>query len=80
MNLQTLLIVIVVSLTLLLLIVGIQVLMVILDLRRAVRRLNSMLGDSIIGGGLLDTDKLTGIVEMVGRKKKMETHGENQFK
>ncbi len=80
MNLQTLLIIIVVSLTLLLLVVGLQVLMVILDLRRAVRRLNSMLGDSIIGGGLLDTDKLTGIVEMVGRKKKMETHGENQFK
>lgn len=80
MNLQTLLVVIVVSLTLLLLVVGLQVLMVILDLRRAVRRLNSLLGDSIIGGGLIDPDKLTGIVEMVGRKKKMETHGENQFK
>lgn len=80
MNLETLLVIIVVSLTLLLLVVGIQVLMIILDLRRAVSRLNSLLADSIIGGGLIDPDKLTGIVEMVGKKKKMETHGENQFK
>jgi hypothetical protein len=79
MNLQTLLIVVVVSLTLLLLVVGIQVLMVILDLRRAVSRLNNLLGDALIGGGLIDTDKLTGIVEMVGRKKKMETHGESRL-
>lgn len=79
MELQTLLIIIVVALTVLLIVVGFQVLMVILDLRRAVGRLNSLLGDSIIGGGLLDPHKLTGIVEMVGRKKKIETHGESRL-
>lgn len=70
---QKLLVVVVVSLTILLIIVGIQVLLVIIDLRRAIKRLNSILEDAILGGGLLRPEKLTGIIEIFRRKKKLET-------
>lgn len=73
---QTLLIVVVVSLTLLLLIVGIQVLMIIIDLRRAIKRLNSILEDAILGGGLIRPEKLTGVVEIFRKNKKLETFGQ----
>ena len=76
-GIQTLLIIVVVSLTILLLVVGIQVLLVIVDLRRAIKRLNNILEDSIIGGGLLRPDKLTGILEILKRTKKLETHGQS---
>lgn len=75
-NVQTLLIVVVVTLTLLLGIVGIQVFLVIIDLRKAVKRLNSILEDSILGGGLLRPEKLTGVIEMFGKSKKMESKGQ----
>jgi len=76
-NVQTLLIVVVITLTLLLGIVGIQVFLVIIDLRKAVKRLNSILEDSILGGGLIRPEKLTGVLEMFGKNKKMETKGQN---
>jgi hypothetical protein len=75
-NVQTLLIVVVITLTLLLGIVGIQVFLVIIDLRKAIKRLNSILEDSILGGGLLRPEKLTGVLEMFGKNKKMETKGQ----
>jgi hypothetical protein len=74
-GIQTLLIVVVVVLTILLVIVGIEVVLVILDLRKAVKRLNSILEDSILGGGLLRPEKLTGVMEMVKRNKSMQSHG-----
>jgi len=77
-NIQTLLVVVVVALTLLLMVVGFQVILIIVDLRRALRRLNSILDDAILGGGLISPGKLTGIVEMFRRKKKMQTHGFNE--
>ncbi|MEK7497691.1 MAG: hypothetical protein AAB656_02120 [Patescibacteria group bacterium] len=77
-GIQTLLVVVVVILTLLLLVVGAQVLFIIIDLRYALKRLNSLLDDSILGGGLIRPDKLTGILEMFRRKKDMTTHGHNQ--
>lgn len=73
---QTLLIVVVISLTILLVIVGIQVFLVIVELRRAVKRLNSILEDAILGGGLIRPEKLTGILELIRKGKKLETHGE----
>ena len=75
-NVQTLLIVVVITLTFLLGIVGIQVFLVIIDLRKAVKRLNSILEDSILGGGLIRPEKLTGVLEMFGKNKKMETKGQ----
>ncbi len=75
-GIERLLIIVIVSLTLLLVIVGVQVVLIISDLRRAVKRLNSILEDSILGGGLIRPDKLTSILEMFGKSKKMETHGE----
>lgn len=74
-NVQTLLIVVVISLTVLLVVVGFQVMLIIIDLRRAIKRLNSILEDSILGGGLIRPEKLTGIMEIIGRNKKVETHG-----
>lgn len=77
-TIQTLLIVVVVALTLLLIIVGVQVLFIILELRQAIKRLNSILDDAILGGGLIRPGKLTGVLEMLRKGRKMETHGENQ--
>lgn len=72
---QKILIIVIISLTALLLIVGVQVVLIIVDLRRAIKRLNSILEDSILGGGLIRPEKLTGILELFGKKKKMERHG-----
>lgn len=69
---------VVISLTILLVVVGIQVFLVIIDLRRAIKRLNSILEDTILGGGLLRPEKLTGILEMFRKNKKMEIKGQNQ--
>lgn len=69
--LQILLIVVVVSLTLLLFIVGIQVILIVSDLRKAIKKLNTILEDGIWGGGLLRPDKLSGVVEMVKKKKRL---------
>lgn len=76
-GIQTLLIIVVVVLTILLFIVGIQVFLIIIDLRKAVKRLNNILEDSILGGGLIKPEKLTGIIEMMKKNKNMTSHGEN---
>ena len=75
-NLQIILVVVIVALATLLVVVGYQVLMVIRDLRRALSRLNDILEDSIIGGGLIRPDKLTGIVEFL-KGKGMKSHGQD---
>ena len=72
-GIQKLLAVVIVSLTVLLIIVGVQVILIMTDVRRALKRLNSILEDSILGGGLIRPEKLTGILEMFRRKKKLET-------
>ena len=74
-GIQKLLVVVIISLTALLAIVGVQVILIILDLRKSVKRLNSILEDSVLGGGLIRPEKLTGIVEMFKRKKKMKKRG-----
>lgn len=75
-SVQRLLIIVVVSLTVLLVIVGVQVIFIILDLRKSVKRLNSILEDAVLGGGLIRPDKLTGIAEMFKKDKSMTTHGQ----
>jgi len=70
---QKLLTVVIISLTLLLLVVGVQVILIFVDLRKTIRRLNNILEDSILGGGLIKPEKLTGILEMFRRRKKVET-------
>jgi hypothetical protein len=70
---QKLLAVVIVSLTVLLVIVGVQVVLIIIDLRRTLKRLNSILEDSILGGGLIRPEKLTGILEMFRKRKKSQT-------
>jgi len=76
-NIQTLLTIVVISLTVLLIVIGIQIFMVIRDLRNIMKRVNSILEDSVIGGGLIRPEKLTGIFEMFRRKKDVHTHGNN---
>lgn len=66
---ETILIIVIASLSLLLFVVGFQVLMIILDLRKSIKRLNSILEDAILGGGLLQSSKLTNVVDMFRRKK-----------
>ena len=73
---QKLLVFVVVSLTVLLFVVGFQVILIIVDLRRAIKRLNSILEDAILGGGLIRPEKLTGILEILRKNKKLETHGQ----
>lgn len=73
---QKLLAVVIVSLTILLLVVGFQVILIILDLRRVLKKINSILEDALLGGGLIRPEKLTGILELLRRKKKLEKHGE----
>lgn len=68
-SVQTLLVIVVVSLTILLIVVGVQVMLVIVDLRKAVKRLNSILEDSVIGGGLIRPEKLMGVMEMFKKGK-----------
>ncbi len=74
-GIQKLLAVVIISLTVLLLIVGIQVMLIIADVRRSLKRLNTILEDAILGGGLIRPEKLTGILELLGKGGKMEVHG-----
>lgn len=76
-GIQKLLIIVVIALTTLLLIVGVQVVMIILDLRKAIKRLNSILEDAILGGGLIRPEKLTSVLEILRKNKKLETHGQS---
>lgn len=76
-SVQRLLIIVVITLTILLVVVGAQVVFIILDLRKAVKRLNSILEDAILGGGLIRPDKLTGIMEILKKNKTLQTHGED---
>ena len=75
-SVQRLLVVVVISLTVLLVIVGIQVVFIILDLRKSIKRLNSILEDAILGGGLIRPDRLTGIAEMFKKDKSITIHGQ----
>ena len=76
-SVQRLLTVVVIILTILLTVAGIQVILVIIDLRRAIKRLNSVLEDAVLGGGLIRPEKLTGILEMFrrGKKNKLKKKG-----
>ena len=76
-GIQTLLVVVIVILTLLLLVVGIQVILIIVEIRKVLKRLNSLLEDSIWGGGLLRPEKLTGVLEFFRKKRQsgMEKRG-----
>lgn len=74
-GIQTLLFIVVIALTVLLIIVGAQVVLIIMDMRRALKRLNSILDDAILGGGMINPGKLTGILEMFRRKRDTTTHG-----
>jgi len=78
-GIQKLLAFVVVSLTILLIVVGAQVFLVILDLRKAIKRLNSILEDAILGGGLIRPEKLTSILSMFkkGNRKETQTQGDN---
>lgn len=75
-SVQKLLVIVVISLTTLLLVVGAQVFLIILDLRKAIKRLNSILEDAILGGGLIRPDKLTSVLEILRKNKKLETRGQ----
>ena len=72
---QTLLVIVIVILTLLIFVVGTQVVLILVDIRRAVKRLNNILEDSILGGGLIRPEKLTGVLELFRKTKKLKRRG-----
>lgn len=74
-SVQTLLVIVVISLTFLLVVVGVQVMLIIIDLRRAIKRLNSILEDAILGGGLIRPEKLTSVIEILRKNKTLQSHG-----
>lgn len=74
---QRLLAIVVVILTALLVVVGVQAVLIFADLRRAIKRLNSILEDAVLGGGLIRPEKLTGVIEMLRKSKKIESRGQN---
>lgn len=69
-SIQTLLVVVVIVLTILLLVVGVQVFLILFDLRKGIKKINTILDDSILGGGLIRPEKLTSILEFFRRGKK----------
>lgn len=69
---QVLLIIVVVTLTILLTLVGVQVLLILFDLRRGIKKINTILDDSILGGGMIRPEKLSGILELFRKGKKSE--------
>jgi len=77
-SVQTLLAIVVIALTVLLIVIGVQIFMVIRDLRRVMKRVNAILEDSIIGGGLIRPEKLMTILELFRKKKHMHTHGDGE--
>lgn len=79
-GIQKLLAVVIVSLTTLLFVVGIQVVLIFIDLRRGIKRLNNILDDAVLGGGLIRPDKITGILEFFGKKRGLQEHGETKNK
>lgn len=74
-GIQTVLIIVIVSLAILLIVVGIQVLLIIIDLRRSIKRLNSILEDAILGGGLIRPEKLSNIMELFRKGRGRGTGG-----
>ena len=78
-GIQTLLYAVVIILTLLLLFVGLQVVLILLDLRKGIKKLNTILDDSLFGGGLIRTEKLAGILEMFRKKKDVGKRGEKEL-
>jgi hypothetical protein len=77
-GIQKLLAVVVVSLTILLFIVGIQVVLIFIDLRRGIKRINNILDDAVLGGGLIRPDKITGVLEFFRKKRGLQEHGETK--
>ena len=67
---QITLIIIVVVLALFLIAASFQLIMILIDLRRAVKRLNSILDDSVLGGGLLRPEKITKIFQFLRKKRR----------
>jgi len=78
-GLQKILLAVVVLLTVLLVIVGVEVIFIFADIRRALKRINSILDDAILGGGLIRPEKLRGILELfkMRKNKKREVEEEN---
>ena len=75
-SIQIVLTIVVIYLTILLIGVGVQVLLVIMEMRRSVRRLNTILEDSILGGGLIRPDKLTNVLDFFRKKKNNQDEGQ----
>jgi len=67
---QKFLVIVAIILTGLLVVVGYNVILIIIDIRKAIKKLNQFLDDATLGGGLINPEKLRGIVEIFKKDKK----------
>lgn len=67
---ETVLVVVVVILTALLVVFGYHVTLVVFDVRRALKKINEILDDTILGGGMVKTEKLRSLIEIFKKTKK----------
>lgn len=76
-SIQTFLIIIIVVLTLLMFVVGIQVFLMIADMRSVLKKINIILEDALVGGGLINSSKLMGIFSLFRNNKKIDLLSDN---
>ncbi len=68
-NLQTLLTVVVIALTILLIIVGVQVTLMLMAARKALKKINAMLDETMLGGGFLRPERIAGFIETLRNRR-----------
>lgn len=72
---QIVLVIVVITFTVMIVIIGTQVVLILKDIRKAVKRYNSILEDTVLGGGLIKPGKLFGFMELTKKGKKLKDRG-----
>jgi hypothetical protein len=76
---QKLLIVVVIVLTSLVLILGIQAFLILKDVRRSVKKINAIIDDSMFGGGLIKKEKILNVLQMFKKNKGFDKREPDNF-
>ncbi|MCS7092341.1 MAG: hypothetical protein NZM26_03255 [Patescibacteria group bacterium] len=73
-SVQLFLVVVIVTLTALIVIVGLQVFLMILEVRSILKKIDIMLSDLLVGGGLINSEKLMNVFSLLKNKKDANQH------
>ncbi|MCX7928653.1 MAG: hypothetical protein N2558_03125 [Patescibacteria group bacterium] len=73
-NVQLFLVIVIVTLTILVMIVGLQVFLMILEVRSILKKIDIMLSDLLVGGGLINSEKLMNVFSLLKNKKDKNLH------